>query len=141
MSQLETPVAPWEPNIHNPYEKVLSQLQTPNAQWEPNILNPHEKVLSQLQTNVVPWEPKIFNPHEKVKPKLQTFHDNIGNQRCSIHMRNNVAITNHPWHLEIQQGKFKSQNRDLTRFVSLSLIGPPIGQHSFAYKAANSADQ
>ena len=60
MPQLETPVAPWESNIHNPHEKVLSQLQTPNAPWEPNILNPHEKVLSQLQTTQGTMGTKYF---------------------------------------------------------------------------------
>ena len=60
MSQLETPLARWEPNIHNPHEKVLSQLQTPNAPWEPNISNPHEKVLSQLQTTQGTMGTKYF---------------------------------------------------------------------------------
>ena len=65
MSQLQTHVEPWESNIPNPHEKVMTQLQT--TQFTMGTQDSHSKLEGNVTTTKHPWH--------------------HGNQRFSIQVR------------------------------------------------------
>ena len=87
MSQLQTHVEPWEPNIPNPHEKVMTQLQI--TQYTMGTQDSHSKLEGNVTTtkHLGTMGTKDSQSKSEGNVTIRNTHGTIMNQLFPIHTR------------------------------------------------------